>query len=88
MSSLDAASLFGVKGLVAVITGGGTGIGLMMTKALEQNGAKAYIIGRRLETLEKAAKEAVRLSPSATDPRNRDSSRSRNTATSSLSKAT
>jgi hypothetical protein len=59
MSSLDAASLFGVKGLVAVITGGGTGIGLMMAKALEHNGAKVYIIGRRLETLQTAAKEAV-----------------------------
>jgi len=58
MSSLDAASLFGVKGLVAVITGGGTGIGLMMAKALEHNGAKVYIIGRRLETLQTAAKEA------------------------------
>ncbi|KUJ15155.1 short-chain dehydrogenase/reductase [Mollisia scopiformis] len=58
MSSLEAATLFGVKGLVAVITGGGTGIGLMMAKALEENGAKVYIIGRRLETLEKAAKQA------------------------------
>ena len=64
MSSLDAASLFGVKGLVAVITGGGTGIGLMMAKALEFNGAKVYIIGRRLETLQTAAREAVRLSHS------------------------
>lgn len=59
MSSLDAASLFGVKGLIAVITGGGTGIGLMLTKALEHNGAKVYIIGRRLEVLQTAAKEAV-----------------------------
>ncbi|CZR58285.1 related to 3-oxoacyl-[acyl-carrier-protein] reductase [Phialocephala subalpina] len=58
MSSLDAGTLFGVKGLVAVITGGGTGIGLMMTKALEENGAKVYIIGRRKESLENAAKQA------------------------------
>ncbi|KAH7346846.1 short chain dehydrogenase/reductase family [Rhexocercosporidium sp. MPI-PUGE-AT-0058] len=58
MSSLDAASLFSVKGLVAVITGGGTGIGLMMAKALEENGAIVYIIGRRLESLGKAALQA------------------------------
>ncbi|KAJ4423381.1 hypothetical protein N0V82_001985 [Gnomoniopsis sp. IMI 355080] len=56
-SSLAAAELFHVQGLVAVITGGGTGIGLMMAKALEQNGAKVYIIGRRKDVLEKAAKE-------------------------------
>lgn len=37
------------------------GIGLMMTKALEQNGAKVYIVGRRKELLEKVAnEEAVR----------------------------
>lgn len=31
----------------------------MMTKALEENGAKVYIIGRRKESLENAAKQAV-----------------------------
>lgn len=29
----------------------------MMAKALEENGAKVYIIGRRKEVLEKAARE-------------------------------
>lgn len=59
MSSLEAANLFNVKNLVAVITGGGSGIGLMMTKALALNGAhKVYIIGRRKEVLDAAAKES------------------------------
>ncbi|KZF21030.1 NAD(P)-binding protein [Xylona heveae TC161] len=59
MSSIEAANLFNVKGLVAVITGGGSGIGLMMAKALEANGAaKVYIIGRRQEVLDEAAKQA------------------------------
>lgn len=31
----------------------------MMAKALEENGAKVYIIGRRLDTLERAAKQGV-----------------------------
>ncbi|KAI4721334.1 NAD(P)-binding protein [Aureobasidium sp. EXF-10727] len=49
-------TLFSVDGLVAVITGGGSGIGLMMTKALAANGAKKiYIIGRRKDKLEEAA---------------------------------
>ncbi|KUJ12340.1 NAD(P)-binding protein [Mollisia scopiformis] len=60
MSNFDINNLFGVKGIVAVITGGGTGLGLCVAKALDANGAKAvYIVGRREEPLKKAASEAV-----------------------------
>ncbi|KAI2628266.1 short chain dehydrogenase [Xylaria nigripes] len=53
---IGAANLFNVKGMVAVVTGGGTGIGLMMTKALIANGAaKVYILSRRLASLQQAA---------------------------------
>ncbi|KAH6674638.1 hypothetical protein B0J14DRAFT_590444 [Halenospora varia] len=56
---MDAASLYNVNGLVAVITGGGSGLGLVMAKALEANGAaKVYIVGRTLGKLEKAAKQS------------------------------
>ncbi|KAF2818626.1 NAD(P)-binding protein [Ophiobolus disseminans] len=58
MADLDPRTLFDVKGLVAVITGGGTGIGLMLAQALEANGTVVYILGRRLEVLEQAAKTA------------------------------
>ena len=34
-----------------------TGIGLMMATALENNGATVYIVGRRMQVLEKAARE-------------------------------
>ena len=59
MASLEAGNLFNVKGLVAVITGGGSGIGLMMTEALALNGAhRVYIVGRRKEVLDEAAKKS------------------------------
>ncbi|KAF2765734.1 NAD(P)-binding protein [Teratosphaeria nubilosa] len=48
--------LFGVKDYVAVVTGGGTGIGLMATQALAANGAKVYITGRRVDALDNAAR--------------------------------
>ncbi|CAI6333931.1 unnamed protein product [Periconia digitata] len=55
-SNVSASSLFSVSGLVAVVTGGGTGIGFMITKALAANGARrVYIIGRRQDKLEEAA---------------------------------
>jgi len=55
-----ATDLFNVNGLVAVITGGGSGLGLYAARALDANGAKAvYIVGRRSETLQAAAKTSV-----------------------------
>ncbi|KAI5368240.1 Putative short-chain dehydrogenase/reductase SDR, NAD(P)-binding domain superfamily [Septoria linicola] len=52
--------IFNVQGLVVVITGGGSGLGLYAARALDANGAKAvYIVGRREETLKEAAKTAV-----------------------------
>lgn len=46
--------LFTLKGYVCLITGGGTGIGLMAAQALSANGAKVYITGRRKEVLDQA----------------------------------
>ncbi|KAF2117920.1 hypothetical protein BDV96DRAFT_685557 [Lophiotrema nucula] len=54
-ADLHISKLFSVKDYVCVITGGGTGIGLMSAQALAANGAKVYITGRRTEALEQAA---------------------------------
>ncbi len=42
---------------VALVTGGGSGIGLMIVQALAINGAKVYITGRTEEKLEKVAEQ-------------------------------
>ncbi|KIJ69913.1 hypothetical protein HYDPIDRAFT_77810 [Hydnomerulius pinastri MD-312] len=49
-------NLFNVEGWVCVVSGGGTGIGLMIAQAFANNGAKVYITSRRQEVLEHAAK--------------------------------
>ncbi|KAL3489929.1 hypothetical protein BJX62DRAFT_238571 [Aspergillus germanicus] len=53
---LSATSLFNLKAWVTLVTGGGTGIGLMAAQTLAANGAKVYITGRRKEVIENSAK--------------------------------
>nr|OQO29382.1 hypothetical protein B0A51_03164 [Rachicladosporium sp. CCFEE 5018] len=63
--STSPSKLFSVEGMVVVITGGATGIGLKITKAFALNGAaKVYVLGRRQAKLD----EAVELSPSNITP--------------------
>ncbi|KAL8690747.1 MAG: hypothetical protein Q9218_003868 [Villophora microphyllina] len=54
-ADLQLDKLFNVKDKVALVTGGGSGIGLMCTQALAVNGAKVYIVGRTEEKLERVA---------------------------------
>ncbi|EED17910.1 short chain dehydrogenase/reductase family [Talaromyces stipitatus ATCC 10500] len=62
MSHLDASKLFSLNGLVAVVTGGGSGLGRTMALALAQNGAsKVFIIGRRADALNETASLSPRL---------------------------
>jgi NAD(P)-dependent dehydrogenase (short-subunit alcohol dehydrogenase family) len=55
MSYLD--DLFGLAGRTAVVTGGSSGIGLEMARALSGAGAEVVLVARRLDVLEQAAAE-------------------------------
>ncbi|KAE9405543.1 NAD-P-binding protein [Gymnopus androsaceus JB14] len=48
-----ATELFNLKGVVAVVTGGGSGIGLMISSTLLANGATVYIIGLKQAELDR-----------------------------------
>lgn len=60
-SSYFPKNLFSLEGRIALVTGGGTGIGLMIARGFAAAGAKTYISGRRLDVLEKAAAELNQL---------------------------
>lgn len=53
----DLNSLFSVQGKTALVTGGGTGIGRMITQALAMGGARVLICSRKLHAVEQAAAE-------------------------------
>lgn len=46
-----------LKGKVALVTGGGTGLGLGGAKRLAEEGAFVYIVGRRQDVLDEAIKQ-------------------------------
>ncbi|KAJ5782469.1 hypothetical protein N7457_004243 [Penicillium paradoxum] len=60
MAHLQASNLFSVKDRVVVITGGGSGLGRIMTKALDANEvSKIFILGRREDALQETASQAI-----------------------------
>ena len=63
MSTIDeyTASIFSLEAKTALVTGGATGIGYMITHALVSAGAKVYIASRKFEACEKAAESFANL---------------------------
>ena len=53
--------MFDLKGKVAVITGGGKGIGLKMAEGLAEAGANIVLCSRKVEACQKAAGDLARL---------------------------
>jgi NAD(P)-dependent dehydrogenase (short-subunit alcohol dehydrogenase family) len=53
--------LFDIDGKVALVTGGSSGIGLMITRAYVEAGAKVYISSRKREVCEKVAADLSKL---------------------------
>lgn len=60
---MDISNLFSIEGKVALVTGGGSGIGTMATEALVRAGCKVYIASRRLESCEAVAEELNAIGP-------------------------
>ena len=55
LSPVHTADLFSLKGKVAIVTGGGRGIGLQMATALGEMGAALVLCSRKIDTVEEAA---------------------------------
>jgi NAD(P)-dependent dehydrogenase (short-subunit alcohol dehydrogenase family) len=57
-----------LKGKVAIVTGGGTGLGKSMAARFSELGATVIICSRKLEVLEQTAKEISELTGNVVDP--------------------
>lgn len=63
MEDLRCGSLFGVEGKTVLVTGGATGIGLMIASGFVANGAKVYVASRSKDACEAVARELTRHGP-------------------------
>src|SRR5512147_732026 len=53
--------LFDLSGKVAIVTGGGKGIGLKMAEGLAEAGAHIVLCSRKVQACQKAAEDLARL---------------------------
>jgi len=60
---LSVSSMYNIKGKVALVTGGGSGIGTMIASAFVQNGAKVYIASRKEKQLKEVSEALTKKGP-------------------------
>ncbi|TPX36167.1 hypothetical protein SmJEL517_g01447 [Synchytrium microbalum] len=60
---VNASSLFDLTGRIALVTGGGSGIGFYICRALVANGAIVYTSSRKGDVLGKVADELTKMGP-------------------------
>jgi len=58
---MNVKEMFDLKGRVAMVTGGGRGIGAKMAEGLAEAGANLVLCSRKVETCEKTARELAKL---------------------------
>ncbi len=58
---MNVREMFDLKGKVAIVTGGGRGIGLKMAEGLAEVGANIVICSRKMENCQKAAQDLAKL---------------------------
>jgi NAD(P)-dependent dehydrogenase (short-subunit alcohol dehydrogenase family) len=58
---MNVKELFDLKGKVAIVTGGGRGIGLRMAEGLAEAGANIVLCSRKVQACQKAAEDLARL---------------------------
>ena len=61
MSSAIIADLFGVQGRVALVTGGTSGVGMMIAQGLVSNGVKTYVTGLASDDIDGAVAKLQRI---------------------------
>jgi NAD(P)-dependent dehydrogenase (short-subunit alcohol dehydrogenase family) len=69
---MDLSKLHDISGKVALVTGGGSGIGTMITETLVRAGCKVFIASRKLEACEKVAVELNAIGPGVVIPMQAD----------------
>ncbi|GAB7325630.1 hypothetical protein MBLNU13_g09612t2 [Cladosporium sp. NU13] len=57
MSALSIENLFGIRGYVALVTGGSSGLGFMISKGLVANGVKVYVVALATEPIDEKVAE-------------------------------
>ncbi|MCU0270475.1 MAG: SDR family oxidoreductase [Acidimicrobiales bacterium] len=62
------ADLFSIEGKTALVTGGGQGIGRMISQGFVEAGARVYVASRKLEVVQQAADELSAIRPGSCIP--------------------